>query len=101
MTREPEPRIRAFEKLAFGLFIHYGLYFALGAGEWAMHIKKIKHADYRRLVETFTADEFDADAYAQLAKTAGMRYMVFTARLNSRLHFKGTLKLKDNALLPS
>lgn len=80
MTQNPEPRIRAFEKMAFGLFIHYGLYSAMGSGEWAMHIKSIERADYKRLMETFTARNFDADAYAQLAKSAGMRYMVLTAR---------------------
>ncbi len=33
----PLPRIARFGKLGFGLFIHYGHYSQMGAGEWLSH----------------------------------------------------------------
>ena len=30
----PEKRIADFEKLGFGMFVHWGLYSQLGEGEW-------------------------------------------------------------------
>ncbi len=30
----PEKRIAAFEKLGFGMFVHWGLYSQKGKGEW-------------------------------------------------------------------
>jgi len=80
MTPLPEPRVSQFEKLGFGLFIHYGLYSQLEQGEWVMHIKKKNLPDYMRLMDSFTAEDFDAGAYARLAKDAGMRYACFTTR---------------------
>ena len=32
-----EKRITDFEKLGFGMFVHFGLYSVLGKGEWALH----------------------------------------------------------------
>jgi alpha-L-fucosidase len=80
MTPLPELRISRFEKLGFGLFIHYGLYSQLEQGEWALHIKKKNLADYKRLMDSFTAKDFDAGACVRLAKVAGMRYVGLTAR---------------------
>ena len=31
---KPLPRVAKFEKLAYGLFVHWGLYSQLGQGEW-------------------------------------------------------------------
>jgi len=77
---EPLPRIARFEKLGFGMFIHWGLYSQLGAGEWVMNQRRIPSSDYNKLVEGFTAVDFDADAIARTAKSAGMRYIVLTTR---------------------
>jgi alpha-L-fucosidase len=76
----PAPRISRFEKLGFGLFVHYGLYSQLEQGEWALHIKKKNFADYKRLMDSFTVEDFDAGGYVRLAKAAGMRYACFTTR---------------------
>jgi len=37
----PSARVARFERLAFGLFLHYGLYSQVGAGEWAMNSQGI------------------------------------------------------------
>ena len=77
---KPLPRIARFEKLGYGMFLHWGLYSQLGSGEWAMLNQEIPARDYNRLQQTFTAKDFDARAWARLAKTAGMRYITLTTR---------------------
>lgn len=74
----------------FGLFIHWGLY-AIPAGEWKgtrtrniaewiMHDLKIPKEEYEPLAGSFHPSQFDADSIAGLAKEAGMRYLVLTAK---------------------
>lgn len=77
---EPLPRIKRFSDLGFGMFIHWGIYSQLGKGEWIQNIGQIPKEEYVKLAETFTADEFDADAIARLAKESGMNYIVLTTR---------------------
>lgn len=67
-----------FVPARYGLFIHYGLYSLLGRGEWAMNREAIPPAEYAKLADRFTAEDFDADALCQLAQRGGMRYLVFT-----------------------
>ena len=76
----PEKRVEDFEKLAFGIFIHWGLYSQLGRGEWAQFCEKIPGEEYRKLQKTFTAGDFCAYEYAALAKAAGAKYITFTTR---------------------
>ncbi|MFG0250966.1 MAG: alpha-L-fucosidase [Phycisphaeraceae bacterium JB051] len=64
----------------FGLFIHYGLYSLLGRHEWVQLFERIPVNDYAKLAQQFTAEAFDANAIAQLASDAGMRYITFTTR---------------------
>ncbi len=73
-------RVEWFRNLKFGLFLHYGLYSLMGEGEWVQLRKPVPLAEYEKLKEQFTADAFDADAIAQLAQDAGMRYVNLTAR---------------------
>lgn len=64
-----------------GMFIHWGLYSGPGKGEWYMENQGISPEDYRRLAypesgeSYFSAKDFDAASWADLAKKAGMRYM--------------------------
>jgi alpha-L-fucosidase len=64
----------------FGMFIHWGLYAIEGKGEWAMFNNKIPAEEYAKLAEKFNPQHFDATAWANVAKEAGMKYMVLTAR---------------------
>ena len=75
-----EPRIEAWKDMRFGMFIHWGLYALLGRGEWAMYNEAIDKDDYRKLMEHFKAEKFDAGVWAKTAKAAGMKYMVLTTR---------------------
>lgn len=76
----PEPRIARFEQMAFGLFIHWGLYSELGQGEWIQRTRQIPKEEYAKLQLAFSAEEFDARSIAQSARRAGMRYITVTTR---------------------
>lgn len=91
----PEPRVARFEKLAFGMFIHWGLYSQLGEGEWVQHLKNIPLDEYRKLKDAFTARGFDARAIARLAKDAGMRYITLTTRHHEGFSLYDTRGLSD------
>ena len=78
---DPEPRVADFERNAYGLFLHWGLYSKLGRGEWILHNdEELDATEYESLTEEFTAEDFDGQAIAQLARHAGMKYAVLTAR---------------------
>ena len=77
---KPEKRIAEFEKMAYGMFIHWGLYSQLGMGEWVKAIPGIPDEEYDKLVDTFTGKDFDADKIVLLAKKSGMKYITLTTR---------------------
>jgi len=83
-------RTRWFREARFGLFIHWGVY-AVPAGEWqgkpVAHIGEwimkngqIPVADYRAFAKDFTASKYDPEAWAALARRAGMKYVVITSK---------------------
>ena len=79
-TPLPSPRVTRFEQLAYGMFIHWGLYSQLGKGEWIQHLENIPFETYDALENSFTAEEFDGRVIARLAREAGMKYIVLTTR---------------------
>lgn len=76
----PPPYIDAYEKRAYGLFLHYGLYSLLGEGEWVSHHHKLNRADYNKLTARFTAEAFNPREMAAWAKSCGLRYLCLTTR---------------------
>ncbi|MBQ4321943.1 MAG: alpha-L-fucosidase [Oscillospiraceae bacterium] len=80
MIPVPEKRIADFENLGFGMFVHWGLYSQLGMGEWTYFIHKREMDEYKKLKETFTAEDFDAEAMVLTAKNAGCKYITLTTR---------------------
>ncbi len=80
MYQQPEKRIVQFEQLAYGMFLHWGLYSILERGEWIRKLGNMPAEDYNKLSEKFTADEFDGNRIASLAKQAGMKYICITTR---------------------
>jgi alpha-L-fucosidase len=75
----------------FGMFIHWGVYSGLGnefqgrkGGGYAEHIQRILKIPipvYRREVAgSFNPTNFDADEWVRLARDAGMKYIVITAK---------------------
>lgn len=91
----PEKRIADFEKMGFGMFIHWGLYSQIGEGEWVMHLKNIPKSEYSKLKDTFTAKDFDAEKIAFTAKSAGMNYITLTTRHHEGFSLYDTCGLSD------
>jgi alpha-L-fucosidase len=90
MHESKAPQLEAFNEAKFGMFIHWGLY-AIPAGEWKgerlpgisewiMQRAKIPRDEYAALAKQFDPVKFDADAWARIAREAGMRYMVITSK---------------------
>jgi len=83
-------RLAWWREARFGLFIHWGLYAVPagiwrgqetpGIGEWLMAHFKIPLAEYRQFAKHFNPVKFDADQVVTLAKEAGMKYIVITAK---------------------
>jgi alpha-L-fucosidase len=69
-----------FQDAKFGMFIHWGVYSVLGAGEWIFHDRKLTVAEYDRLPKFFDPEKFDAKLWVALAKAAGMKYITITSR---------------------
>jgi len=82
-TYERSPRdaaLKWFQDASYGLFLHYGLYSLLGNHEWVQYHEEIPPAEYARLQESFTAENFDADEIAAFAQDAGMEYINLTTK---------------------
>jgi alpha-L-fucosidase len=62
------------------MFIHWGVYSQLGAGEWVMQQKQIQVPSYEWLASEFNPVKFDAREWVSLAKAAGVRYITITSR---------------------
>jgi len=73
-------RTRWFQDAKFGVFIHWGVYSVVGRHEWARHRFEIPQAEYDKIARTFNPVNFNADAWVDLAKNAGARYMVITSK---------------------
>src|SRR5882757_4197439 len=71
---------REFQDAKFGMFIHWGVYSVLGAGEWVFHDHTLTLDEYNRLPLFFDPEKFDAKAWVALAKAAGMKYITITSR---------------------
>ncbi|QZT37512.1 alpha-L-fucosidase [Halosquirtibacter xylanolyticus] len=82
--------IKEWQKMKFGLFIHWGIY-SVPAGVWkGKQIEKLgeqiqRHAhipndEYEMLAKLFNPTQFDPDAIVKMAKDAGMKYVVLTAK---------------------
>ncbi|MBK7405941.1 MAG: alpha-L-fucosidase [Phycisphaerales bacterium] len=83
-----DARMEWWRDARFGMFIHWGLY-SVPAGEWngqTNHAEWIRTTaqipigTYEKFVDQFNPVNFDADAWAQMAADAGMKYVVITTK---------------------
>lgn len=72
--------IKWWQEAKFGLFIHWGIYSMLGRGEWVMYSERIPVKEYEKLAAGFNPVKFNAEEWVKLAKDAGMKYIVITAK---------------------
>ncbi|MCB9288843.1 MAG: alpha-L-fucosidase [Lewinellaceae bacterium] len=85
-------RLEWFKDAKFGMFIHWGPYSQLAGewngrqvpvgenAEWVMQKLEIPREEYHALARDFNPTAFDAEAWAQLAQDAGMKYLVITSK---------------------
>jgi len=69
-----------FQDARFGMFIHWGVYSVLGAGEWVMNNRKMSIEEYEKVPPQFNPTDYDPAAWVSLAKQAGMEYMTITSK---------------------
>ena len=75
-----EERTRWFQEARFGLFLHWGLYSIPARGEWVRNSEEMPEEAYMPFFREFDPEDFDPVKWARLAKEAGMRYAVLTAK---------------------
>lgn len=75
------PKMKWWYNDRFGMFIHFGSYSYLGHGEWAFAIERWTKKNYQTEVSAkFDPVKFSPGGIARLAKRAGMKYIVLTAK---------------------
>jgi alpha-L-fucosidase len=88
---ERNTRMAWWRSARFGMFIHFGLYSTPagtwdgkevgGAGEWLLNGGKIDPIAYEKtLLPQFNPVKFDAKQWADIARDAGMQYVVITTK---------------------
>ena len=80
ILEERAKRVRWFTEARFGMFIHWGLYAIPARGEWVRSMERITVEDYNQYFEEFNPIDYDPKYWAKLAKAAGMKYAVMTAK---------------------
>jgi len=73
-------RMEWFIKARFGLFVHWGIYAIPARGEWVRSHEKLSIEDYQPFFEEFNPVNYNPKEWAALAKKAGMKYTVITAK---------------------
>lgn len=87
---EKDARTAFFREGNYGMFIHWGLYSHHGSqwkgktfygiGEWMMRQFRIPVKEYQALAGEFNPAEFDAARIVDVAKQAGMKWIIVTAK---------------------
>ncbi|GHU65833.1 hypothetical protein FACS1894123_11840 [Bacteroidia bacterium] len=89
---ETARRGRFFEWGNYAMFVHWGLYSHIankwkdktyyGIGEWILNgnMAGIPINEYKAVANSFNPSRFDAKKLAQLAKEAGMKYIIITSK---------------------
>ena len=89
------PYILDFEKMGFGMFVHFGIYSQLGKGEWVKDAYKIPDEEYFPLAKTFCPHLGWAEELAATAADAGCRYITLTTRHHDGYSLYDTCGLTD------
>ena len=89
-AEQRDARMAWWREARFGLFIHWGVYSVPAGthkgeqieniGEWIMHYGKIPVAEYQEYSKQFNPVDYDPEAWVLMAKNAGMKYIVITAK---------------------
>lgn len=99
---ESVDRMKWWRESRFGMFIHWGVYSVYGnvyegvdiqgdsirydyratemPAEWIMNMAKIPRNVYKEAAQKFDAKDYNPKAWVQLAKDAGMKYIIITSK---------------------
>lgn len=77
---ERNNRVKWFLEDRFGMFIHWGLYAIPGRDAWVRSDEQIPSEEYEVYLDQFQADLYAPREWAKMAKRAGMKYAVMTAK---------------------
>ncbi len=88
--------VENFEKLGFGLFVHFGLYSVIGKGEWYLSLNpKANKQEYFNLPQKFNVRKDWAKTLVKTAKQAGCKYVTITTRHHDGFSLYDTCGLND------
>jgi len=84
-------RMQWWTEARFGMFIHWGVYAqfagvykgheqARGGAEWIMNRSKIPVSEYKNMAKKFNPVNYNPDEWVRMAKEAGMKYLIITAK---------------------
>ncbi len=91
--------IKRFEKLGFGIFVHFGLYSLIEKGEWFqcfyINEKGVSKEKYESLIDKFIIKKNWAKDLVATAKKAGAKYICLTTRHHEGFSLYDTKGLSD------
>ena len=107
-TARRDARMQWWRDAKFGMFVHWGIYSVTGgeykgqtlpnSAEWMMNKGKIPIAEYEQYAAQFNPTKFDANAFVRLAKDAGMKYIVITAKHHDGFAMFGSKSSRFNVV---
>src|ERR1700761_8693454 len=90
-TLTKDERMQWWREARFGMFIHWGVYSQFAGAyngnllqhdgaEWIMNFMKIPVASYQAQAKPFNPTAYDPEEWVRMAKNAGMKYIIITAK---------------------
>ncbi len=82
-TETPEQKAKRMSwwtDARFGMFIHWGLYALPARHEWVKNNERMTNEQYQKYFEEYNPDLYNPKEWARMAKEAGMKYVVLTAK---------------------
>jgi len=73
-------RMKWWTDSRFGMFIHWGLYALPARHEWVKNRERMTNEQYQKYFDHFNPDLYDPKVWAKMAREAGMKYVVLTAK---------------------
>jgi len=87
-----------FEEAKFGMFIHWGAYSVAARGEWVFNREMISKEEYiEKYVNNFKAENYNPAKWMEIAKKAGIKYVVLTTKHHDGFALWDTATTEFNA----
>lgn len=81
LSAQESNKMEWFSDAKLGIFIHWGIYSLGNTSEsWAFHNKRVSHTDYMAQLDSFTANSYKPEYWAEIIKNSGARYSVITSK---------------------